>query len=51
MEGRGKQREKGREGPGREEGRGQGGRQQASQGDRLSKDQMLAKVLIRKKNF
>ena len=51
MEGRGKQREKGREGAGREKRRGQGGRERARQGDRLSKDQMLAKVLIRKKNF
>ena len=44
MEGRGKQREEGREGAGRE-------RERARQGDRLSKDQMPAKVLIRKKNF
>lgn len=43
MEGRGKQREKGREGAGRE--------RESTAGDRLSKDQMLAKVLIRKKNF
>lgn len=52
-EGRGERGRDGGEGEieGEGEGRGQGGRERARQGDRLSKDQMLAKVLIRKKNF